>query len=250
VFFCCTLCTKINCFIGKPPKVFIQTRIHNSISYFPYLVTFSSFCLGSVPLQGHNARGEGTAAAAAATTTTTVDDLLFGSPSRKLDGSEKTDIDILSDVLTNQSLGITEAESQQNNSFSDQWQSLFGGGEEGGGGSSALDMLASPAPVEDFGKAGNIMDATNIKSDRMYMPSFLLEQMRKKDPQALKNGPPKSALSLKDSSKLPAGKEKGKEKSKGDGMSAWFDLFADLDPLANPDEVGASQGVKNEKQAC
>lgn len=194
---------------------------------------------------------------------------MFGTPNRKLDGSVKTELDILSDVLSNQELGITDSE--QDRSFSGQWQSMFGGDQQqeiSGGAGGLLDddflgasglgglggLGASPATTEAAnggGKSGNMVDA-NIKSDRMYMPSFLMDQMRKTDPQALKNGPPKSALAVRDSDKSGDKKASKGEKSgvKGKDMSAWFNLFADLDPLANPDDVGASLENQNEKQAC
>ena len=193
---------------------------------------------------------------------------MFGSPNRKLDGSVKTELDILSDVLSNQELGITDSE--QDRSFSGQWQSMFGGDQQqetSGGAGGLLDddflgasglgglgsLGASPATAEATngaggGKPGNNMVDANIKSDRMYMPSFLMDQMRKTDPQALKNGPPKSALAVRDSDKNSFKGEKGS--AKGKDMSAWFNLFADLDPLANPDDVGASLENQNEKQAC
>lgn len=187
-----------------------------------------------------------------------VDDLLFGSPNRKLDGSVKTELDILSDVLSNQELGITDSE--QDRSFSGQWQSMFGGDQQQGRSSDAGSLLddnfLGGSGLGGIGAssvtAGNNMVDANIKSDRMYMPSFLMDQMRKTDPQALKNGPPKSALAVRDSDKSgdknPSKGEKGS--SKGKDMSAWFNLFADLDPLANPDDVGASLENQNEKQAC
>ena len=164
-----------------------------------------------------------------------------------MDGSEKTDLDILTDVLSNQNLGITETE--HNKSFSDQWQSMFGTGETEESTPSMSDLLAQDLEKGDSTpkQPDNMVDA-NIKSDRMYMPSFLLEQMRKTDPQALKNGPPKGALSVKDSAKT-SGKP-GKGGDKGKDMSAWFNLFADLDPLANPDDIGDSKDGQNEKQAC
>ena len=193
---------------------------------------------------------------------------MFGSPNRKLDGSVKTELDILSDVLSNQELGITDSE--QDRSFSGQWQSMFGGDQQqetigGAGGLLDDDFLGasglgglgglgvSPATAEASndaggGKSGKNMVDANIKSDRMYMPSFLMDQMRKTDPQALKNGPPKSALAVRDSDKNSSKGEKGS--AKGKDMSAWFNLFADLDPLANPDDVGASLENQNEKQAC
>ena len=203
----------------------------------------------------------------------TVDDLLFGSPNRKLDGSAKTELDILSDVLSNQELGITDAE--QDRSFSGQWQSMFGVGGTAedqqpqlstNDGGLIDDFLAdvglgdgnatgegNSAPTSSAGKQGNNMVDANIKSDRMYMPSFLLEQMRKTDPQSMKNGPPKSALAVRDNDKAggsSASPKGDKKNAKGKDMSAWFNLFADLDPLANPDDLGASQEHQDEKQAC
>ena len=202
-----------------------------------------------------------------------MDDLLFGSPNRKLDGSAKTELDILSDVLSNQQLGITESE--QDRSFSGQWQSMFGSdqqvmadgnsllgddflGESGLGlGGNAGGIGALTGGVEGAGKPSSNMVDANIKSDRMYMPSFLLDQMRKTDPHSLMNGPPKSALAVKDNDKTGGSGVGDKNTSKGEkshakgkDMSAWFNLFADLDPLANPDDVGASLENQGEKQAC
>lgn len=178
-----------------------------------------------------------------------VDDLLFGSPTRKIDGTEKTDIDILSDVLSNQSLGITETE--QSNSFTGQWQSMFGRSEESDASTFGLSTSDSQQMMSDDGKPKSITNDkvdTGIKSQRMFMPSFLLDQMHKTDPKAVKEGASKDFNSMKDS-KTPPMSRKNK---KGDGkdMSAWFDLFADLDPLANPDEIGASLETAQEKQAC
>lgn len=176
-----------------------------------------------------------------------VDDLLFGSPSRKLDGGEKSDIDILSDVLSNQSLGITEAE--QSNSFSGQWQSMFGENTDSSGlADSDFQQLSSMQGDSNSKNLSNDNLDTGVKSQRIFMPSFLLEQMRKTDPKAFKEGAPKDFNSVNDS-KTPPMSRKSK---KGDGkdMSAWFNLFADLDPLANPDDIGASLETAQEKQAC
>ena len=41
----------------------------------------------------------------------------------------------------------------------------------------------------------------------------------------------------------------GKDGAKPD-MTAWFNLFADLDPLQNPDEVGKEEGVQVEERNC
>lgn len=173
---------------------------------------------------------------APATLAPSVDDLLFGSPLRQIDDAQKSDLDILSDVLNNQSLGITERE--HNDSFSGQWQSMFG----------AQDVPDSKPTDESVNSEIDV----DTKSDQMFMPSFLLDQMRKADPVAMTQGAPKGFTSVKDSdkvSKTPPQSRKSKKKE-GKDMSAWFNLFADLDPLANPDEVGATAEASDGKQAC
>ncbi|XP_002158437.1 islet cell autoantigen 1 isoform X1 [Hydra vulgaris] len=171
-------------------------------------------------------------------TTPSVDDLLFGSPVRQLkNDNQQSDIDILSEVLSNQSLGISDSE--YNSSFSSQWQSLFG----------AKDSKTSMNEVAPA-MGGNIDPGMKSK---MFMPSFLLSQMRQVDPIAMsQGGAPKDINSVKDNSKAeraqPIKLAKAKENDKkGKDMSAWFNLFADLDPLANPDEV---DGTVKGKQAC
>ncbi|XP_066264490.1 islet cell autoantigen 1-like isoform X6 [Branchiostoma lanceolatum] len=45
--------------------------------------------------------------------------------------------------------------------------------------------------------------------------------------------------------------QKGKPgKGAGKDMSAWFNLFADLDPLANPDAIGRKEGENQEERNC
>ncbi|XP_078702548.1 uncharacterized protein LOC144928207 isoform X2 [Branchiostoma floridae x Branchiostoma belcheri] len=45
--------------------------------------------------------------------------------------------------------------------------------------------------------------------------------------------------------------QKGKPgKGVGKDMSAWFNLFADLDPLANPDAIGRKEGENQEERNC
>ena len=168
-----------------------------------------------------------------------MDDLLFGSPVRQSKNDpHQSDIDILSEVLSNQSLGITDSE--HNSSFSSQWQSLFGAKE-------SKKSLNEVNPT-----MGGYTDV-DMKS-KMFMPSFLLSQIREVDPVAMaQGGAPRDANSVKDSAKAertqPAKHVKAKKENdrKGKDMSAWFNLFADLDPLANPDEV---DGTAKEKQAC
>ena len=151
---------------------------------------------------------------------------------------KKSDLDILSDVLSNQSLSATDS-----NSFSGQWSSLFG------------QESQTKEALGDLQITGDSLEVTN--SNQMFMPSFLMEQMRKADPMALNEGPPKDFSCIKDSSKIektpPQGRKKKADNKKGGtgkDMSAWFNLFADLDPLSNPDAVGATSKTIEEKQAC
>ena len=84
-----------------------------------------------------------------------------------------------------------------------------------------------------------------------FMPSFLMEQLRQADPQAAMQGAPPgfSAVSETGSTGPPPPKGKGKENKskKGKDMSAWFNLFSDLDPLANPDAIGKETGAEQER---
>ena len=45
-----------------------------------------------------------------------------------------------------------------------------------------------------------------------------------------------------------AAEEAERKKSKSKDMSQWFNLFADLDPLANPDAIGKT--TKEEDKNC
>lgn len=59
-------------------------------------------------------------------------------------------------------------------------------------------------------------------------------------------GQQKPVKNMVDSSKPQAFAKDG---AKPD-MTAWFNLFADLDPLQNPDEVGKEDGVETEERNC
>lgn len=170
-----------------------------------------------------------------------VDDLLFGVPQNNPtdNNTQRSDLDLLSDVLTNQSLGLTDKD--LNNSFSSQWNSMFG----------AETMATANTTNQD-----NLVENPEVETDgQMFMPSFLMDQMRKADPMSMQHGAPKDFSKIKDSAKVdktPPTDRKNKKSNKGTGkdMSAWFNLFADLDPLSNPDDIGAAENTIKEKQAC
>jgi hypothetical protein len=177
-----------------------------------------------------------------------IDELLFGLPHQQGDPStgEKSDMDLLSDVLNNQSLGINDKD--LNNSFASQWQSMFGSNDQ---------------PEIDSTNTGTTDETTNPTAEpdnnRMFMPSFLLDQIGK--PAMGQSSKLTSTSTNKDQSKIfskpgstglygaNAHATKG-ETPPGKDMSKWFSLFADLDPLANPDAVGATEVASDGKQAC
>lgn len=194
----------------------------------------------------------------------TADDLLFGSPTREDRGTEsKSDLDILNEILgSNGSSAMQGAEND--NSFSKTWKDMFG--------DEPLET-AQPAqePNQSWSKGGaNFM-----------MPSDLLNSMAKFDPfgevpsvsppqqgtgmpsksLGLLNTPPAAGskrphnLPPSQAKQVPIPPGKGSEKGKGKGkkgadMSAWFSLFSDLDPLANPDAIDKQNKKSEEDRQC
>lgn len=115
---------------------------------------------------------------------------------------EKDDMALLNEILNAPSAGEDE--------FTREWQAVFGNTPMGG--------ANNPAPVE--GDSG--FD---------YMPSSLLESLNLNSAGG-KTQAPSSSQPTKQGAK-----SKQKKGQKTD-MSAWFSLFADLDPLSNPDAIG------------
>ena len=197
------------------------------------------------------------------TSSMTADDLLFGSPTREDRVAEnKSDLDILNEILgSNGSSAMQGAEND--NSFSKTWKDMFGD-----------EPIEAAQPTQEPNQSWSQGGAN------FMMPSDLLNSMAKFDPygEVPAGAPPQqgqgmamAAMSLglldnppqipggkrqenlppsqsKQAPLLPgkgaekAGKSKGKKAS---DMSAWFSLFSDLDPLANPDAVD-KQNTKSE----
>ena len=199
----------------------------------------------------------------------TADDLLFGSPTREDRGTEsKSDLDILNDILgSNGSSAMQGAEND--NSFSKTWKDMFGD-----------EPLEAAQPTQEPNQSWS-QGGTNF-----MMPSDLLNSMAKFDPfgdvpsgtsgtppqQAMGMGMPSKSLGLLSTPPAAGGKRphnpppsqakqasippgKGNEKGKGKGkkgadMSAWFSLFSDLDPLANPDAIDKQNTKSEEDRQC
>lgn len=192
----------------------------------------------------------------------TADDLLFGSPTREDRGTEsKSDLDILNDILgSNGSSAMQGAEND--NSFSKTWKDMFGD-----------EPLETAQPTQEPNQSWSKGGAN------FMMPSDLLNSMAKFDPfgEVPSGAPPQQSsampsksLALLDTAPasggkrpnnplssqakqapIPPGKEKGKVKGKkGADMSAWFSLFSDLDPLANPDAIDKQNKKSEEDRQC
>nr|XP_048304914.1 islet cell autoantigen 1 isoform X2 [Myodes glareolus]XP_048304915.1 islet cell autoantigen 1 isoform X2 [Myodes glareolus]XP_048304916.1 islet cell autoantigen 1 isoform X2 [Myodes glareolus]XP_048304917.1 islet cell autoantigen 1 isoform X2 [Myodes glareolus] len=137
------------------------------------------------------------------------------------DGGDKDDLLLLNEIFSASSLDEGE--------FSREWAAVFGD-----------DRLKEPAPMGAQGEAD-----PKPQTSSGFLPSQLLDQ-NMKDLQASLQGwsesrdiphawswsAPKTSNSNDNSSAL---KEPAKASS---DLTAWFSLFADLDPLSNPDAVG------------
>lgn len=194
----------------------------------------------------------------------TADDLLFGSPTREDRGTEsKSDLDILNEILgSNGSSAMQGAEND--NSFSKTWKDMFGD-----------EPLETAQPTQEPNQSWS-KGGTNF-----MMPSDLLNSMAKFDPfgEVPSGAPPQQSSAMpskslgllntppaaggkrphnsppsqaKQAPILPGkGSEKGKAKGKkGADMSAWFSLFSDLDPLANPDAIDKQNKKSEEDRQC
>ena len=194
----------------------------------------------------------------------TADDLLFGSPTREDRGTEtKTDLDILNEILgSNGSSAMQGAEND--NSFSKTWKDMFGDepletaqpAQEPNqswskGGANFMmpsDLLNSMAKFDPFGE----VPSASPPQQGMGMPSKSLGLLNT-PPAAGSKRPQNLPPSQAKQASIPPGKgsEKGKGKGKkGADMSAWFSLFSDLDPLANPDAIDKQNKKSEEDRQC
>lgn len=178
----------------------------------------------------------------------TADDLLFGSPTREL--TSQNDVDLLSDVF-----GDSQSSQVDTNSFSSQWNELFGdnprpqvppqgapssqSGQEDHPGYLPSDLMDSFLNMDPYGRSTD----TN-KQQPMAAASNSSSNNTSRNPL--------SGLSIPKTPSLKgltnSGKTSKEKPSKGaaSDQSAWFNLFSDLDPLANPDAIG--QGKKKEDE--
>ena len=197
----------------------------------------------------------------------TADDLLFGSPTREDKGAEnKSDLDILNEILGSTGAPSAQSVAESENSFSKTWKDMFG-----------------DEPLEAVEPTQEPSESWSEGAHNFMMPSDLLNSMAKFDPfgevpspvppqQGKEKTPAAGIGSLLSRPQLPTGQRqstqpasqskqakgqllptKGKDKpkgKKGSDMSAWFSLFSDLDPLANPDAIDKQKKESEEERQC
>ncbi|CAD5116950.1 DgyrCDS5790 [Dimorphilus gyrociliatus] len=157
----------------------------------------------------------------------TVKDLL-SSDDIEEDDNDKDDMDILNDILA----------PSGGDDLAKEWKSVFG------------DEPILPTPSTSANVKGN----SEVDSFSSFLPSHLLDTQppayadalaQQRATANLMSQPPTMPMRLSaQQSPVAAGKSSAKplplaskDKKKQD-MSAWFNMFADLDPLANPDAIG------------
>lgn len=191
------------------------------------------------------------------------EDLLTHNP--EISDLEKDDMTLLSEILTSsESLYPAVFESgAPEDSFAKQWQSAFGhqppspqkGLSFGGSLLAKPEPLANPPVTATSTTATLPAPSAGTDAPSQFLPSQLLDledgigalDSKGAPPEALApslepikpvcQGPP--AVTAQKTPMMPGPISRGSalKKDKKD-MSAWFNLFADLDPLANPDAIG------------
>ncbi|XP_063412192.1 islet cell autoantigen 1-like isoform X1 [Mytilus trossulus] len=128
------------------------------------------------------------------------------------DDTDKDDMTILNEILN--------APSTEEDEFSAEWQAVFGDGR------TATTMATN--------------QGSETEQHAEFMPSNLLDLNKEMSGINLSQGEPQQGNKMATGQNPQQPKAKS-QKKKGQDMSAWFNLFADLDPLSNPDAIGKTE---------
>ena len=122
----------------------------------------------------------------------------------------------------------------KNDEFEREWQSAF---------SSTSSTQQQEQTNDEF---GNFVTATppisGSNSHNEIQSLFTTQSLLKDQHQQFENKP-----LLKPNENEKQANSKSSNSSNNKNMSAWYDLFAELDPLKNPDAIGNSNGVEDER---
>ena len=184
----------------------------------------------------------------------TADDLLFGSPIQDRAVEPANNLELLNQILGTDPVAGGQNSTEPDNSFSKQWREMFGNEMTPGSnlkdpneqsGFMPSDLLDSMAKFDPFGSSGAVGATGNTAAPRgPLLKGAGLNSSGK--------GSPMSSF-LSSSKQMAPVSETGKEKEKGKkaaDLSSWFNLFSDLDPLANPDAVDKKNCKTEEERQC
>ncbi|KAK7893458.1 hypothetical protein WMY93_022610 [Mugilogobius chulae] len=118
--------------------------------------------------------------------------------------------------------------------FTKEWQDAFG----------VFDSPSAPSSVPPGAAAVSANSGAATSSPTGFLPSQLLDQSLSSTgwatPPMFQTPPMQPPTGQSQSSQPPQSAAKTGAQASSKDMSAWFNLFADLDPLSNPDAIGRS----------
>lgn len=150
------------------------------------------------------------------------DDLPLGQ-----DDTDKDDLTILNEILNAPSTGGDD--------FSKEWQAVFG----------TMPLSAGTTYTPGETDQAEFMPSNLLDLNKQMSVMSLSQSSTAGAPSARAQASSKSPGVNKSQQQLP--KSKSNKQGKKD-MSAWFSLFADLDPLSNPDAVGKTSDDMTDAQ--
>ncbi|KAM3872721.1 islet cell autoantigen 1 [Diretmus argenteus] len=147
----------------------------------------------------------------------------------ELEGEEKDSLALLNEILGGSSLDEGE--------FSREWTEVFGEGEEVMSAASSREGQVEAQQKEN--SSSSFFLPSHLLDQSLNHPQFSLSDWATSIPQ-----PPVSQATEQSSGANQNPSRSAAKDTAGTSrdLSAWFNLFADLDPLSNPDAVGKSDG--------
>lgn len=166
-----------------------------------------------------------------------VKDLLTDNP--EVEDGEKDDLTLLNEIL-NAPSGNFPIIPDAGDSFASEWQAAFGNAPQSP--ERIVDITASSEPDVPSGANTNFLPSHLLEMNSDYKAMHMNTEDVSQDILNHKSVP--GTQDAGEGRSLPSG---GAAKKSKQDMSAWFNLFADLDPLANPDLIGQKKDVYDDR---
>ncbi|RDD45155.1 Islet cell autoantigen 1 [Trichoplax sp. H2] len=147
------------------------------------------------------------------------------------------DVNLLNDILNSPPVegAVPSSENEASmNDFQKQWQTVFGSTEanpQSEYSSELTNLLGSQTSGTTSWMPSNLLDESTTPGDNLMTPIQNMSSAPSSDKPSSKATGKKSNVAKGDSSKL----------------ASWFNLFADLDPLSNPDSIGVKKDEVEER---